>query len=67
MSGEKVEINNKPLELSYEDLMNVDLRLVSPPDVYNAINVNKVSDIPCNFEGIMGVPITFLDKYNPEQ
>ena len=34
MSGEKVEINNKPLELSYEDLMNVDLRLVSPPDVY---------------------------------
>lgn len=36
-------------------------------DTYNAINVNKVSDIPCNFEGIMGVPITFLDKYNPEQ
>ncbi|MBR0372567.1 ATP-binding cassette domain-containing protein [Candidatus Saccharibacteria bacterium] len=34
MSGEKVEINNEPLVLSYEDLMNVDLRLVSPPDIY---------------------------------
>ena len=36
-------------------------------DNYNAINVNKVSDIPCNYEGIIGVPITFLDKYNPDQ
>lgn len=36
-------------------------------DNYNAINVNKVDDIPNDYEGIMGVPITFLDKYNPEQ
>ena len=36
-------------------------------DNYNAINVNKVDNIPCNYDGIMGVPITFLDKYNPEQ
>jgi len=36
-------------------------------DNYNAINVNKVSDIPINYDGVMGVPITFLDKYNPEQ
>ena len=36
-------------------------------DNYNAINVNKVSDIPCDYDGVMGVPITFLDKYNPEQ
>ncbi|MBE7089475.1 MAG: modification methylase [Clostridiales bacterium] len=34
---------------------------------YNAINVNKVADIPCDYDGVMGVPITFLDKYNPEQ
>ena len=34
---------------------------------YDAINVNKVSDIPCDYAGCMGVPITFLDKYNPEQ
>ena len=36
-------------------------------DNYDAINVNKVDEIPCNYDGIMGVPITFLDKYNPEQ
>ncbi len=36
-------------------------------DNYNAINVNKTSDIPCNYAGAMGVPITFLDKYNPNQ
>ncbi|MBP5724784.1 MAG: adenine-specific methyltransferase EcoRI family protein [Bacteroidales bacterium] len=36
-------------------------------DNYNAINVNKVSEIPMDYEGAMGVPITFLDKYNPEQ
>ena len=36
-------------------------------DNYDAINVNKVSEIPLDYEGIMGVPITFFDKYNPAQ
>lgn len=36
-------------------------------DNYPAINVDKVSDIPEDYMGIMGVPITFLDKYCPEQ
>ena len=36
-------------------------------DYYNAINVDKVTDIPVDFKGLMGVPITFLDKYNPDQ
>jgi hypothetical protein len=36
-------------------------------DNYDAINVDKVADIPVDYEGVMGVPITFLDKYNPEQ
>lgn len=36
-------------------------------DTYDAINVNKVSDIPMNYKGVMGVPITFLDKYSPDQ
>ena len=36
-------------------------------DNYDAINVDKVADIPCDYDGVMGVPITFLDKYNPEQ
>ena len=34
---------------------------------YNAININNFHNIPYNYDGIMGVPITFLDKYNPEQ
>lgn len=36
-------------------------------DNYNAINVDKVHDIPEDYEGVMGVPISFLDKYCPEQ
>lgn len=36
-------------------------------DNYDAIEVGKVAEIPCDFDGVMGVPITFLDKYNPEQ
>lgn len=36
-------------------------------DNYDAINVDKVADIPCDYDGVMGVPITFLDKYNPDQ
>jgi len=36
-------------------------------DNYDAINVDKVADIPCDYDGVMGVPITFLDKYNPGQ
>ena len=36
-------------------------------DNYNAINVDKVSDIPEDYMGVMGVPITFLDKYCPDQ
>ena len=36
-------------------------------DNYNAINVDKTKEIPMDYKGAMGVPITFLDKYNPEQ
>ena len=36
-------------------------------DNYDAIEVSKTNDIPCDYIGVMGVPITFLDKYNPEQ
>ena len=34
---------------------------------YDAINVDKTNEIPCDYTGIMGVPITFIDKYNPDQ
>ena len=36
-------------------------------DNYDAINVDKVANIPCDYNGVMGVPISFLEKYNPEQ
>ena len=36
-------------------------------DNYDAINVDKTKDIPMNYSGAIGVPITFIDKYNPEQ
>lgn len=36
-------------------------------DNYDAIEVPYVECIPSDFDGMMGVPITFLDKYNPEQ
>lgn len=36
-------------------------------DNYDAINVNKVVDIPMDYAGVMGVPITFLSKHNPDQ
>jgi hypothetical protein len=43
------------------------------PDIYpkydnfDAIEVSRTADIPCDYDGIMGVPITFADKYNPDQ
>lgn len=36
-------------------------------DNYDVINVDRVADIPMDYDGVMGVPITFVDKYSPEQ
>lgn len=36
-------------------------------DNYDAIECSKVDDIPCDYDGVIGVPITFLNKYCPEQ
>lgn len=36
-------------------------------DNYNAVVVSKSAEIPCDYDGIMGVPITFMQHYNPEQ
>lgn len=54
----------------HEDL---DLQVAYCPDAYpkyanfDAIDVSKTMNIPFDYAGLMGVPITFLDKYNPEQ
>lgn len=34
---------------------------------YDAININKVAEIPKDYDGVMGVPITFMNKHNPDQ
>lgn len=36
-------------------------------DNYDAIDVNRTADIPCDYYGIMGVPITFMAQFNPDQ
>ncbi len=36
-------------------------------DNYDAINVDKTADIPMDYDGVMGVPITFMDKFCPDQ
>ena len=54
---------NEPIDLykrySFEDYPKY--------DNYDAIYVNKVDEIPIDYDGVMGVPITFLYKYNPKQ
>lgn len=54
---------NYPLDL-YMKYSNEDYKKY---DNYDAIEVSKTCEIPMDYEGVMGVPITFLDKYNPEQ
>lgn len=36
-------------------------------DHFDAIDISRVAEIPCDYSGLMGVPITFMDKYNPDQ
>ena len=36
-------------------------------DNYDVININRVADIPCDYAGVMGVPITFMSQYSPDQ
>jgi hypothetical protein len=54
----------------YEDLIlhkNYNTEEYPAYDNYNAINVDKTKEIPVDYEGHIGVPITFLDKFNPDQ
>lgn len=58
------------LNIEKENLLKLN-KLYSPNlyqkyDNYEAINVDRVVDIPCDYDGIMGVPITYITKHNPE-
>ena len=56
------ELRNTPIDL-YKRYSNEYPKY----DNYDAIEVSKTCDIPCDYDGVMGVPITFLFKYCPEQ
>ncbi len=65
-----VWFTNLEIKKRHEDLILV--RKYNPNDNprydnYDAIEVGKTGDIPMDYDGLMGVPITFLDKYNPAQ
>jgi len=59
----KSDIEVKPLELKKKYNPND----YPSYDNVNAIEVSKVADIPCDYYGLMGVPPTFVDKYDPNQ
>lgn len=68
--GNKMWFTNLEIKKLYEDLIlykEYSLEDYPKYDNYDAINVDKVKDIPLDYYGVMGVPITFLDKYNPNQ
>ena len=61
---------NLDIKKRHEEMILVkryDPELYPKYENYDAINVNKTGDIPCDYPGVMGVPITFLEKYNPDQ
>lgn len=52
--------------LSMQDNIAKGVKYVKYDD-FDAIDISKVNDIPIDYDGVMGVPITFIDKYNPNQ
>ncbi len=68
--GNMCWFTNLDLAKRHEDLIlyrHYDAGAYERYDNYDAIHVNKVADIPVDFAGVMGVPITFLSKHNPDQ
>ncbi len=68
--GNSAWFTNLDVKKRHEELILVpryNPELYPKYDNYDAIEVSKIVDIPCDYDGIMGVPITFLGKYNPDQ
>lgn len=59
----EIEKRNKPIDL-VKKYNSIDYPKY---DNYDAININKIKDIPCDYYDVMGVPISLLEKYAPEQ
>ena len=60
-------IDNKKRNTELDLYRKYDADTYPKYDNYDAIEVSKVTDIPIDYQGVMGVPITFLDKYCPSQ
>lgn len=61
---------NLDIQKRHEDLTlyrEYDSKYYPKYDNFDAINVDRVSEIPLDYKGMMGVPITFINKYNPDQ
>lgn len=61
---------NLDIEKRHEDMTlfrNYDPQTYPKYDNYDAIEVCRTADIPCDYYGVMGVPITFMQYYNPNQ
>jgi hypothetical protein len=68
--GNACWFTNLDIAKRHEDVVlykEYDIDLYAEYDNYFAIEIPRYSDIPKDYPGIMGVPITFLDKYNPDQ
>lgn len=68
--GNACWFTNLDIKKRHEDLITV--KPFNPNthpnyDNYNAVEVSRYKDIPTNYDGVMGVPVTFLEHYNPEQ
>jgi hypothetical protein len=68
--GNACWFTNLDIKKRHEELITVkqyDPEAYPDYDNYNAIEVSRYKDIPGDYEGVMGVPVTFLDYYNPDQ
>lgn len=58
---------HEPLLMGWKYEKGLEMGMYAKYENYDAINVNEVCEIPKDYFGLMGVPITFLDKFCPEQ
>lgn len=58
---------HEPMLLGWKFEKGFEMGIYQKYDNYDAYNVDKVCQIPRDYDGVLGVPITFLDKYCPEQ
>jgi hypothetical protein len=68
--AQAIWFTNMDIKKRHEDLIlykKYDPKKYPKYDNYDAIEVSKTKDIPMDYDGVMGVPISFLDKYNPDQ